>query len=269
MLAAEIPSVTPAPSTATALGDVAAQDGCGLARRPPGHGRRPGLQLGIRGRPGNGDGHDAGTYRTIQRVERLDDHAVKVVFSQPTPFWFDAFCGNRSIIPKHLFDAYRGARAREAPTNLQPVGTGPYRFVDFKPGDLVRAEINPHYHVPNRPFFDTLEMKGGGDAASAARAVLQTGEYDYAWNMQVEDDILRRLEKGARAGSVFPPGGIEHIQRNFTDPWKDVDGERSSIKTTHPTLSDPAVRQALNLLVDRSAVQEQIYGRQARPPRTS
>ena len=34
-------------------------------------------------------------------------------------------------------------------------------------------------------------MKGGGDAVSAARAVLQTGEYDYAWNMQVEDDILQ------------------------------------------------------------------------------
>jgi peptide/nickel transport system substrate-binding protein len=42
----------------------------------------------------------------------------------------------------------------------------------------------------------------------------------------------------------------------------EVDGERSSVKTTHPLLSDPAVRQALNLLVDRAAVQEQIYGRQ-------
>jgi peptide/nickel transport system substrate-binding protein len=56
-------------------------------------------------------------------------------------------------------------------------------------------------------------------------------------------------------------GNIEHIQCNFTDPWKEVDGERSSIKTTHPSLSDPAVRQALNLLVDRASVQEQIYGR--------
>jgi peptide/nickel transport system substrate-binding protein len=135
--------------------------------------------------------------------------------------------------------------------------------VDFTPGDMVRGELNPTYHMPNRPFFDTLEMKGGGDAASAARAVLQTGEYDYAWNMQVEDDILRRLEQAGRGRiELFPTGGIEHIQCNFTDPWKDVDGERSSIKTTHPTLSDPGVRQALNLLIDRAAVQEQIYGRQ-------
>src|SRR2546426_122093 len=98
------------------------------------------------------------------------------------------------LIPKHVFEPFKGARSREAPANLRPVGTGAYRFVDFKPGDVVRGELNAVYHVPNRPFFDAIEMKGGGDAASAARAVLQTGEYDYAWNMQVEDDILRRLE---------------------------------------------------------------------------
>jgi peptide/nickel transport system substrate-binding protein len=204
-----------------------------------------------------------GSYRDLERVEKLDSHTVKVVFKQPTPYWSDAFCGTRNLlIPKHLFEGYRGGKSREAPANLRPVGTGPYRFVDFKPGDTVRAEINPNYHVPNRPFFDTLEMKGGGDAASAARAVLQTGEYDYAWNMQVEDEILRRLEQGGKGHvEIWPTGNPEHIQLNFTDPWKDVDGERSSLKTTHPLLGDPAVRQALNLLVDRGSVQEQIYGR--------
>jgi peptide/nickel transport system substrate-binding protein len=204
-----------------------------------------------------------GAYRDIASVERLNDHAVKIVFKQPTPFWYEAFCGqNRTIIPKHLFGGYRGDKSREAPANLKPVGTGPFRFVDFKPGDVVRGEINPGYHVPNRPFFDTIEMKGGGDATSAARAVLQTGEYDFAWNMQIEDDVLRRLEQGGKGrAEIYPTGGIEHIQCNFTDPWKEVDGERSSLKTTHPTLSEPAVRQALGLLVDRASIHEQIYGR--------
>jgi peptide/nickel transport system substrate-binding protein len=105
-------------------------------------------------------------------------------------------------------------------------------------------------------------MKGGGDAVSAARAVLQTGEYDFAWNLQVEDEILSRLEKGGKGRVVFSKGGgIEHIQLNTTDPWTEVDGERSSIKTKHPTLSDPAVRQALALLVDRDSVEKHIYGR--------
>jgi peptide/nickel transport system substrate-binding protein len=207
-----------------------------------------------------------GSYEGIERVEKLNSHAVKVVFKKPTPYWSDAFCSFRGmILPKHLFESYKGAKSREAPANLRPVGTGPYRFVDFKPGDVVRGEINSTYHVPNRPYFDTIEMKGGGDAVSAARAVLQTGEYEFGWNMQVEDEILQRLEQNGKGRvEIFTTGGIEHIQCNQTDPWKEVDGERSSLKTTHPLLSDLAVRRALNLLVDRAAVQEQIYGRQGR-----
>jgi peptide/nickel transport system substrate-binding protein len=203
-----------------------------------------------------------GSYKDM-KVQKIDSHTVKIAFDKPTPFWADAFVGVRGmIIPKHLFDAFKGAKSREAPANLRPVGTGPYRFVDFKPGDMVKGELNPSYHMPNRPYFDTIEMKGGGDAATAARAVIQTGEFDYAWNLQVEDEILKRMEQGGRGKADIVAGGnIEHIQLNNTDPWTEVDGERSSMKTKHPFLLDPAVRQALNLIVDRGAVQEQIYGR--------
>ena len=135
-------------------------------------------------------------------------------------------------------------------------------FKDFKPGDLVSGVINPNYHQANKPFFDAIEMKGGGDAVSAARAVLQTGEYDFAWNLQVEDEILQKLEKGGKGSVVFAKGGgCEHIQLNTTDPWTEVDGERSSLKTKHPTLQYPEVRQALAMLVDRDSVEKYIYGR--------
>jgi peptide/nickel transport system substrate-binding protein len=203
-----------------------------------------------------------GTYKDI-KVEKVDQLTVRVLFQKPTPFWADAFVGSRGmIIPKHLFEAYNGDKSREAPANLKPVGTGPYKFVSFNPGDLATGELNPDYHEPNRPFFDTIEMKGGGDAVSAARAVLQTGEYDYAWNLQVEDEILQRLEKGGRGRATFDPGAnVEYILLNMTDPWTEVDGERSSAKTRHPLLSDPAVRHALALLVDRKSVQDYIYGR--------
>jgi peptide/nickel transport system substrate-binding protein len=203
-----------------------------------------------------------GSYQDI-KVEKVNDLTIRVLFKKPTPFWADAFVGTRGMmIPKHLFEAYKGDKSRDAPANLKPVGTGAYKFVSFNPGDLVTGELNPDYHEPNRPFFDTIEMKGGGDAVSAARAVLQTGEYDYAWNMQVEDEILQRLEKGGRGHAEFDPGGnIEHIQLNTTDPRTEVDGERSSAKTKHPVFSDPAVREAMALLVDRKSVQDYIYGR--------
>jgi peptide/nickel transport system substrate-binding protein len=205
-----------------------------------------------------------GNYRDT-KVEKIDPLTVRVRFEQPTPFWAGAFvAAGGMIIPKHLFEPYKGANSRDAPANLKAVGTGPYRFIEFKPGDLIRGERNPSYHVANRPYFDTIEMKGGGDAVSAARAVIQTGEYDYAWNMQVEDEILVRLENAGNArgrAEIVQSRAMEHIQLNNADPWTEVDGERSSPKTKHPLLSDPALRQALRLLVDRGSVEKHIYGR--------
>ena len=203
-----------------------------------------------------------GSYQDL-KVEKVDEHTVRVLFDKPTPFWADAFVSNYgSLIPKHLFQDYMGAKSRDAPTNLSPVGTGPYKFREFRPGDLVSGAINSDYHQENRPYFDVIEMKGGGDAASAARAVLQTGEFDYAWNLQVEDEILKRFESGGKGRvQITPSTNIEHIQCNFTDPNVEVDGQRSSIKTKHPSLTDPAVREALNYLLDRDSVQKYIYGR--------
>ena len=202
-----------------------------------------------------------GTYRPIKAV-KVDALTVRLEFEQPTPFWADAFVGNNMVIARHVFERYAGANSRDAPANLAPVGTGPYRFADFRPGDMLAGTLNPAYHLPNRPHFDRVEMKGGGDAVSAARAVIQTGEYDYAWNTQVEDEVLLRLERGGRGVADFTPGGdIEYIMLNHTDPWTEVDGERSSPKSKHPILLEPAVREALALVVDRQAVQQHIYGR--------
>jgi peptide/nickel transport system substrate-binding protein len=202
------------------------------------------------------------SYKDV-KVEKVDDFAVRVIFPKPTPFWADAFVGTYGmIIPKHLFADYIGGKSREAPNNLKPVGTGPYMFDDFKPGDIVRAKLNPNYHAPNRPYFDNLEIKGGGDAVSAARAVLQTGEYDYAWNMQVEDEILQKLEAAGKGKVlIVETGNVEFMMLNSADPSAEVDGERASIKTRHPLFSDPAVRQAIGLLIDRTSIEKFIYGR--------
>jgi peptide/nickel transport system substrate-binding protein len=196
-------------------------------------------------------------------VEKVDSHTVRVVYPKATPFWAEPLVGtNGMMIPKHLFASFIGAKSREAPQNLAPVGTGPYKFLDFKPGDMLRGTANTNYHVANRPHFDAIEMKGGGDAISAARAVLQTGEYDYAWNLQVEDEILKRLEDSGKGKvSIVAGGNIEFIQLNSTDPWNEVDGERGSVKSKHPAFQDKAVREAMGLLVDRKSVQDFIYGR--------
>ena len=206
--------------------------------------------------------YTANTYARV-RVERLDDYTISVHFSEPTPFWPDAFVGTRGmILPRHKFEAYQGERSREAPTNLVPVGTSAFILEDFRPGDALSARMNPNYHVPDRPYFDALDIKGGGDAVSAARAVLQTGEYDFAWNLAVEEDILAKLER-SNVGfvSIVEGANVEHLQLNPTDPWTEVDGQRSNISTRHPAFGDKAVRQAMALIPDRDSIAKFIYGR--------
>ena len=203
-----------------------------------------------------------GNWRDLKLV-KLHSHTVRVEFDKPTPFWASPYCV-ASLIPRHVFSPFVGARSREAPANNVPIGTGPYLFVDFKPGDMLRGKLNPNYHGPNRPHFDTLEVKGGGDAPSAARAVLQTGEFDFGWNLQVEDEVLKRMEVGGKGRVALSPGGtMEFLMLNFTDPHTEVDGERSHTSTRHPMFKDPAVRQAVGLCIDRQGIQDFIYGRTA------
>ena len=173
-----------------------------MARRQAVHRRRRRLQLGNTPRIPATAATTIGSYKDV-KVEKVDDYTVKVIFDKPTPFWADAFVGaNGMIIPKHLFERlYRRQVARGADQPQARRHRPLYVQGVSSPGDLVTGVINPNYHQANRPYFDAIEMKGGGDAVSAARAVLQTGEYDFAWNLQVEDEILTAAREG-RQGPV-------------------------------------------------------------------
>src|SRR6266511_4410982 len=202
------------------------------------------------------------SYLPVDKVEAVDPLTVKLTFKEPTPGWYLPFVGSYGVIvPKHALKDSVGANARNAPFNLKSFGTGPYMVEDFKPGDLVVYKVNPNYREPNKPFFDRIELKGGGDATSAARAVFQTGEFDYAWNLQVEWPVLQEIAQGGKGDLVTAPGsGVEQIYFNFADPNTEVDGERSHASTKHPFLTDPKVREALALGVDRDTIAKQLYG---------
>jgi peptide/nickel transport system substrate-binding protein len=203
-----------------------------------------------------------GPYLEVDKVDAVDPLTVKVTFKNPTPAWYTIFTGgNGWILPKHVLKDAVGGNAKNAPFNQKPIGTGPYTVEDFKPGDLVVYKINPNYRDPAKPFFDQVQLKGGGDAVSAARAVLQTGEYDYSWNLQVEWPVLQDIEKGGKGTIVTAPGsGVEQVHYNLTDPNKEVDSEKSSLKAPHPFLADQKVREAMTLAIDRETMAKQLYG---------
>jgi peptide/nickel transport system substrate-binding protein len=208
-------------------------------------------------------------YDMVEQVEVIDDYTVKVIFKDVNPAWSLPFVGPRGmIIPRHIFAPYTGPNFQEAPANMAPVGTGPYHVVEFVPGDLVRYEANPHFREPGKPFFQTVEVKGGGDATSAARAVLQTGDTDFAPNLQVEAQVLQQITESAQTGKLITISKplVEHILINHTDPNRATEtGERSSMQFPHPFFSDKQVRQALALAIDRETIADHLYGPNGRP----
>jgi peptide/nickel transport system substrate-binding protein len=204
-------------------------------------------------------------YLGLERVEAIDPLTVRLTFQQPTGGWYVPFTGAYgSILPRHALQGYVGAEARNAPFNLKAFGTGPFMVEDFKPGDLLTMTANPNYREPNKPSFSRLEIKGGGDIVSAARAVLQTGEYDYASGVNgVEGQILAQLAQGGKGDLAISPGSVEQIFFNMADPNVEIDGERSSPKSKHPFLTDQRVRQSMALAIDRIGLARQLYGETA------
>ncbi len=211
----------------------------------------------------------AGVYAAIDSMEAVDAQTVQVFFAEPNANWFEPHAGSAwgYVYPKHVLDVDDAKAAHDA-FLLNPVGTGPYKIESFTPNDQAIYIINENYRDPNKPFFSKVNLKGGGDAASAARAVLQTGDYDFAWNLQVEPDILAELEKGGKGTvEVIPGTSVERIEIQFADPTTEVDGQRAEKSTVNPTMGDKAVRQALNLAVQRDVISTQLYsGEPGEPP---
>ncbi len=203
-----------------------------------------------------------GQYGVVTDVEIIDDYTVKVVFPDPNPAWYDVFVGySGMILPEHIFADFMGAEARNAPANLAPIGTGPYKCTEFRPGDVVLYDMNADYWDPGKPHFDSVELKGGGDAIGAARAAIVSEETDWAWNIQAEPLILQgMIDEGTGRIVTRPGSSAERVMINFTDPRTEVDGAFSEPGTEHPLLSDLRVRQALAMSIERNVIAEQLYG---------
>ena len=210
----------------------------------------------------------ANVYNRITEVEVIDDLTVKLTFDSPNPTWADAFAGSGSgvVLPKHILEGADETVLNDFRAN--PVGTGPFKVESFSANDQVTYVVNEHYRAENKPFFDRVLLKGGGDAAAAARATLQTGEFDFGWNLNAERDVMQGMISDDNPGQFVVQGGlnVERINLNFSDPNTEVDGQRSEMNTPHPVISDLAVRQALQLGINRELISENLYlGMEAEP----
>ena len=96
----------------------------------------------------------SGAVDGIKSVVAKDPATVVITFNAPNPNYYQWGVGSLgSIIQQAQFKEFVGDKAKDAPGNLKPIGTGPYKIKEFKPGDVVRYEINEYYRDPNKSFF--------------------------------------------------------------------------------------------------------------------
>jgi peptide/nickel transport system substrate-binding protein len=210
-------------------------------------------------------------YSNVENVEAVDATTIKITWKEATPNPYVPFVGpNGMILQKAQFGGCIGEKALTdaacQAANAAPIGTNAWKLKEFKPGDVVVYDRNPNYRNADKVFFDEVEIKGGGDATSAARAVCETGEVDYSWNLQVQKAVLEPILAGGKcyavAGGSF---GVERIVINFANPDPALGEKRSEPDQPHPFLTDLKVRQAINMAIDRQAISEQLYGPTGEP----
>ncbi|MGI8484314.1 MAG: peptide ABC transporter substrate-binding protein [Thermomicrobiales bacterium] len=202
-----------------------------------------------------------GQYEMIAGITAEDDLTVTITYNAPQPGWYIPFTGSNwgAIYPKHLPDG--GGQAANDAFALKPIGTGPFVVDSFAVGDQVIYVANERYRDTTKPFFSRVVLKGGGDAASAAHAVLQTGEYEFAPALQLEPEVLTQVESTGEKGKVviLPGSDMERLVINFADPHKEVAGERAHPGTPHPFFTDHRVRQAFSLAIDKQTLADKLY----------
>lgn len=202
-------------------------------------------------------------FEGVTSVDVIDDLTVKVTFGGPTPFPYGPFVGGESpIIQAAQFADCTGAKAPECTDqNFYPIGTGPFVVTDFRPNDVIQMEANDKYRDPAKPAFATLTFKGGGDATAAGRAVMETGEFDYAWNLQLAPDVIAKMQEGGKGTPVAGFGPlVERIMVNNTNPDPALGPDDRSVQRPNPKTAELAVRQAMSMAIDRPLLVEIGYG---------
>ena len=202
-----------------------------------------------------------------ESVEAVDDYTVLVSFKEPQPYPYELFVSYTSPILQEaqMAECIGAAAVSCSDQNFSPIGTGPFVITELVPEDFVTAVINENYRgIPDgQPYFGSVEIQGGGDAESAARSVLEIGEADYAWNLQVAPEILAPMEAvgEGRLVSGFT-ANVEHINLNQTDPYADPPSEG----TPHPLFVDnPDLHRALSIAINRDELVAVGYGPSGNP----
>lgn len=168
-------------------------------------------------------------FDAIGAIEKVDENTVKFTLDEPRVWQFDLFSMTSAVIYP---SDYLEANNYDIRTDVAP-GTGPFKFVENKPGELWEFEANADYWNPELPYVDTVIMQHVPAWTDRGTAVL-TGQADFSWNVSRDT-----WDQGTERDDIFNAlldnfGALEVKWNNEKAPF-----------------DDPRVRRAVHLAINR------------------
>jgi peptide/nickel transport system substrate-binding protein len=181
----------------------------------------------------------------VARAEAIDDDTVVVTWKAPNPNPYQLFTSFSGVIlQKRQFENFSGANASQAPGNRNPIGTGPYKVKEFRPGDMVLYELNERYREPDKPFSKKCYSRAVAPQQPPREPFSRQARSTTPAIFRVEASVLQEIIHGGRGAFVVAVGPqVERLLLNRADP-STVDSARSEPGTQHRFVSDLSVRQA-------------------------
>ncbi|MEM7225875.1 MAG: ABC transporter substrate-binding protein [Pseudomonadota bacterium] len=197
------------------------------------------------------------TFRSVTEIETPDDNTVILKLEKPAPYMMMAFSGYETpILPKHI---YGEGDLRAHPNANKPIGSGPFKFAEWRKGTLIRLDKNEDYWKEGQPHLDRIVARFIPDA-STRTAALEKGEAHFAALGAVPFNDAKKL--AANDELMVTTKGHELIS-----PVAEI-----LLNTRRAPLNDVAVRQAIAYAIDRNFVIDNIwfgYGKPATGPMSS
>ena len=177
-------------------------------------------------------------YEVIDRMETEGDYIFRVVLKYPfAPFIHRLY---RAIAPMHLLE---GEDLRGNVFNREPVGSGPFKLVEWTDDDTIVLDANEDYFHKGRPILDRLIFRSYPDREEALQAITR-GEMDVALDLAASDLLFVSRNGGFR---IYPAIGSSYYALFFD--------------LMNPLFRDMRVRMAFDHAIDReSIVRNQLKG---------
>lgn len=197
--------------------------------------------------------HPAGQVQLakVERIETPDPYTVVFHLNALDPTFLLKVSRQwpvGAIIPKHIFE---GTDIATNPATSAPIGTGPFRFKEWKKGGYVSVVKNKDYFKPDKPYLDEIVFAIRPDP-SAMLVSFEAGEIDYLW-LNIPRHEVSRLQrtKGVKADLRIIPG------LPLFQAW---------INLRDPILSNKRVRQAMHYAMDLEEIRTKAFYRQGTIP---